>query len=172
MCRSDPPISTVVLRSSGSVGSDIVIPSRAKQGRFQPAHPSRLPARSPMSARLAAMPAAASAGLARVRGPHAFGRRPDGFVTVAVAGRPKSASALLHGFAHHFLDRRDALADLAQAALAQGVHPLLAGGPAQIHRRRAAEDHLAQRFADFHDLVETDAALVAGVVALLAADRP
>ncbi len=69
----------------------------------------------------------------------------------------------------HFLDRGHPLLDLFQAAHAQGEHALLLGLLPQLGGGGADHDHLADLLVELHDLEEADAALVAGVVALVAA---
>jgi hypothetical protein len=66
-------------------------------------------------------------------------------------------------------DRCDAELDLEEPAGAKRQHPLFHGLAPQLDRRGAHENQLAELLGDFHDLVQADAALVAGVVALLAA---
>ena len=59
--------------------------------------------------------------------------------------------------------------DLPQTAAAQRDHAFLDGLAPQLERRRADENQLAQLVGDLHDFVQADAALVAGLVALVAA---
>src|SRR5580704_5663750 len=76
---------------------------------------------------------------------------------------------LFHGLPDHLFEGRHAVPHLPQAALAQRDHPLIDRFPAKLGTGGADENQLAQLFADFHHFVETDAALVARVVALVAA---
>src|SRR5690606_1400480 len=76
---------------------------------------------------------------------------------------------LLDRFAGDFLDGGHALGDLQQAALAQRDHPLFGALAAQVDRRGPHENELTERVGDLEHLVQTHAALVAGLVAVLAA---
>src|SRR4051812_4255247 len=70
---------------------------------------------------------------------------------------PKSAmarSSLFHDrLAHDFLDRRDAVVDRVQAALAEGAHAALAGFHAEDLRAGVLDDHVAHLVVEQHDLV-------------------
>src|SRR5262245_44433189 len=76
-----------------------------------------------------------------------------------------SSQFSLHRLAHHFFDGREAVLALAQAARPQRDHSLVYRLAPQLEARRTHEDQLAQLVRDFHHFVETDAALVAGLVA-------
>src|SRR4051794_34866776 len=68
-----------------------------------------------------------------------------------------------------FLDRGDAEAHLLEAVVAQQLHAVRDGHVADAVGRRAVDRELADLVVDGHDLVEADAALVAGVTAARAA---
>src|SRR5579864_2961788 len=76
---------------------------------------------------------------------------------------------LFDRFARYLFYRREPVLDFTEAALAQGEHPLLNGLAPQLQAGCPDEHQLAQLVGDVHHLVETDATLVAGVVALVAA---
>src|ERR1017187_842910 len=82
---------------------------------------------------------------------------------------PVSAAALQHRLPHDLLDRRHAVLDLLEARAAKGDHALLEALSLDLDGRRAREDELADLLRDLEHLDEGDAALVTGVVALLAA---
>src|SRR5262245_10033761 len=82
---------------------------------------------------------------------------------------PVGGGVLEDGLADHFLDGRQAVADLLQAGLAQGDHPFVHGLLLELHGRGAGEDQLADLVRDLHDLVEPHASPVARVVAARAA---
>ena len=62
-------------------------------------------------------------------------------------------------------------ADLDDAVLAQGQHPLLAGDGGELGLGRAGDGHLFQLLAEAHHRVDADPAAVAGMAAAAAADR-
>src|SRR5262245_34689796 len=94
----------------------------------------------------------------------------SGSVAITVSRLPAPAGAhLLDRFADDFFDRRQPVHDLPQAASTQRDHSLLDRFPPEFETRRADENQLAQFFCHFKDFVQPDAALVAGLVALLAA---
>src|SRR5436190_7204869 len=95
--------------------------------------------------------------------------RSSGSVAIWCTGWAVREPALLNRLARHFLDRRDAFHYLLQSAPAERDHAFVDRLPAQLQGRGAHQDQLAQFVGDFHDFVETDAPLVAGVVAALAA---
>src|SRR5690606_5673976 len=67
-----------------------------------------------------------------------------------------------------FFERGHALADLVEARAAQGVHAQANRLLLELGGRRALQDQILERVLEQHDLVERDAALVAGVRAGLA----
>src|SRR3712207_635743 len=94
---------------------------------------------------------------------------------------PRSSSALRAGSlspggrsaragdARDLGDRRDAAPDLLEAVLAQAHHALADRLVGDRVGRLAGHGHLADRLGDRHDLIEADAALVAGAAAAGAA---
>src|SRR6185369_1958358 len=68
-----------------------------------------------------------------------------------------------------FLDGRHSVLHFAQAAAAKRDHAFVDRLAAQLHARRADENQLLELLTDLHHLVEADAPLVAGRVALVAA---
>src|ERR1019366_6954760 len=83
--------------------------------------------------------------------------------------RQVGPDALQHRLPDDLLDRRHAVLDLLEARAAEGDHALLETLPLDLDGRRAREDEFADLLGDLEHLDEGDAALVAGVVALLAA---
>src|SRR6188508_1724494 len=81
-----------------------------------------------------------------------------------------SLRLISHGDAEDLLRRRDAVENLRDAGHAESQHALLDRGGLELRGRRALEDHLLQAVGEAHDLVERDAALVAGAVARAAAE--
>src|SRR6185312_11285050 len=85
-------------------------------------------------------------------------------------GRSKgSGLTLQHRLANDLFESRHAVADLLEAAAAQGHHAVLDGFLPQLEGAAAGEDHLPHLVLDLQHLVEADAALVAGVAATVAA---
>src|SRR5260370_39416893 len=78
-------------------------------------------------------------------------------------------SRLEHRFADNFFDRSNAVLDFNQPRTAETDHSRLGSFLLDVDGRSAREDQLADFVADHHDFDQTDAALVAGVVAFDAA---
>src|SRR5688572_7117691 len=76
---------------------------------------------------------------------------------------------LSHGFSNDFLDGGDAFFDFNQTGAAERDHAVLDRFALDVDGRAAGQDEIADVVVDLHHLDEADAALVAGVVALLAA---
>ena len=74
-----------------------------------------------------------------------------------------------HGDAEGGLEAGQALADLVERAVEEHLHPLLAGGLAELVKRRALLDELGQPGRDPDDLEDADPAAVAQPPALKAA---
>src|SRR5436305_53213 len=81
----------------------------------------------------------------------------------------QSASSLQHSLSHHFFDRGDSILDFNQTAPAQTDHADLRRFFLDVDGRAAGEDQLADVVVDGHHFDQSDAAFVAGVVALLTA---
>src|SRR3954469_20892959 len=86
-----------------------------------------------------------------------------------VTRRGPSALTLQHRLAHDLFDRDHAVADLLEAAAAQGDHAVLDRLLAQLEGAGTGEDHLPHFVLDLQHLVERYATFVAGVAAALAA---
>src|SRR5262249_13352081 len=77
--------------------------------------------------------------------------------------------ASLHGFAHDFFDGRDAQFYFSETRLTKSDHSLVDRLASELESRGAHENQFPQFLGHFHHLVQADAALVPGLVALLAA---
>src|SRR5436309_2989206 len=77
-------------------------------------------------------------------------------------------SHLEHSFADNFFNCGDAVFDFDQPRAAQADHARLGSFLLDVDGRSAREDELADFVADHHDFDQTDATLVASVVALVA----
>src|SRR5262249_44531790 len=89
--------------------------------------------------------------------------------SLTLPARQISTFVLKDGFADYFLDGGNAVVDGAQTGLAQADHAVADAGRAQIVGRGAGGDHVAQVVVHEDQLVDSGAALVAGVVAAVAA---
>src|SRR5207253_4327919 len=70
--------------------------------------------------------------------------------------------------ADDFFDGGHTVHDLAQAAPAQGDHPVLNGLLLQLQRRGAYQDQFAKFIVESHNLIEAGPSFASGTVALLA----
>src|SRR5450830_2189341 len=82
-----------------------------------------------------------------------------------------SSFCLFVGTAQHFFQAGQPALDLDEAGLAQRAHALAFGLRGDLHRVPVRQDQRLDGRRDRHDLVDADAALVAGAVAPFAADR-
>src|SRR5271157_1435145 len=82
---------------------------------------------------------------------------------------PPPNSDFRHGFPHDFLDGGQSVADGLEAGFAEGAHAVLATGVAEFIERDLGDDQLAEVVVHDGQLVDSHAALVTGVVALVAA---
>src|SRR5438045_9376752 len=69
----------------------------------------------------------------------------------------------------HFFDGCQSLADFAEAVITEGDHPRLDGAPADFGYRKCRHNSIAEVVVDNHQLVQTNAAAVAGVEAMATA---
>ena len=69
---------------------------------------------------------------------------------------------------HEFLDGGQPCGDLTQAVFSQTVHTVFLGCTAELGRCRVGGDPVAQVLVQFHQFVDADSALVAGLAAFLA----
>src|SRR6266850_5657375 len=79
--------------------------------------------------------------------------------------RDGHGAPLENRFPEHFFDGGQSVTELSYAAAAKGNHPVFDGFLSQLKRGSAAEDHLPERVAYLHHLVEPEASFVACVVA-------
>src|SRR5436190_2011263 len=82
-----------------------------------------------------------------------------------------SPHRIRRGVSDHFFDAGHADLELADGRHAQGLHAQADGFRLQFRGGSAVDDELFQAVPEGHDLVESDAALVAAVVAGAAAAR-
>src|SRR6476646_3762890 len=75
-----------------------------------------------------------------------------------------------HGFAHDFLDGRDAVFYFSETRLTKSDHSLVDRLAPELESRSAHENQFSQLLGHFHHLVQAYAALVTGLVALLTAN--
>src|SRR4051812_39180612 len=95
--------------------------------------------------------------------------RSEPLFSTSVCSSSGSVAMLFHGLPRDLFDRGHAIHHLHQPAAAQRDHALVDRLAAQFQRGGADQNQLAQLLGDLHHFVETDAALVAAVVAALAA---
>src|ERR1700730_7136435 len=95
--------------------------------------------------------------------------RSEPSISTTVLSKSGSDAILFHRFPYDLFERCHAVLHLAQPALPERDHALVDRPSAGLGGRRADENQLAQLLADFHHFIETDATLVPGVEAPVAA---
>src|SRR6202166_3121809 len=98
--------------------------------------------------------------------------RSEPSMSTTVLSKSGSDGILFHRLPDDLFERGHTVLHLAQPALPERDHPLVDRLAAELRARRADENQLAQLLADFHHLVEADAALVAGLRAPLTPFAP
>ena len=108
----------------------------------------------------------------RRRSPGGRGPPASGWQQIGVQMRRAAAYVRLLAFrdAEDFLQRGDPLHRLEDAVVVEGGHPLLHGRLADFERRGALEREFADLRVHLHQLVNADAAAVAALAAVGAAD--
>src|SRR4249920_3425317 len=76
----------------------------------------------------------------------------------------------LHSLAHDFFDGRDAFFYFSEAALTKCDHPFVDRFASELESGGTHENEFSQLLGHFHHLIQAYAALVPGLVALVAAD--